>query len=297
MCTILRRNPLWNLRILNFLSTNQTEMPYHLEVLKAILICARKSSTELDKCCRRAKKYLFMTNLACKVFHLEALYMIKTNWISLSSQFDYIRTHALKKSSFFMSMLCYNYFIVFLPNFTDHCIAVALCMLQSFTSITYIFKMLRKREIFDRNFHYFLLPWVWFVTTTPIFFAKLIYLCNSCVWMSLTLLSSVFFFVHVFCYGEFREVSFQFQLNFHIFLHSLATSILTKLLLTNSSVVFQVSKYIRKHCFSNSLLQLDNLNIFYRQAGYIYSSGGLGSLLGLIVVANVLELKDGKRFN
>ena len=40
--------------------------------------------------------------------------------------------------------------------------------------------------------------------------AKLIYLWTSCVWMSLTLLSSVFFCAHVFCYGEFREVSFQF---------------------------------------------------------------------------------------
>ena len=52
--------------------------------------------------------------------------------------------------------------------------------------------------------------WVCFVATNPLFFAKLIYWCTSCVWMSLTLLSSVFFCVHVFCYGEFREVSFQF---------------------------------------------------------------------------------------
>ena len=51
-----------------------------------------------------------------------------------------------------MSMLCYNYFIVFLPNFTDHCIAVALFILQSFICVTYIFEKLRKREIFDRNF-------------------------------------------------------------------------------------------------------------------------------------------------
>lgn len=40
----------------------------------------------------------------------------------------------------------------------------------------------------------------------------------------------------------------------------------------------------------------DDDDIFYRRIGYIYSSGGLGSLLGPIVVANVLELKDGKTF-
>ena len=35
---------------------------------------------------------------------------------------------------------------------------------------------------------------------------------------------------------------------------------------------------------------------FYRRLGFIYSSGGLGSLLGPIMVANMLEVKDGKTF-
>jgi len=40
----------------------------------------------------------------------------------------------------------------------------------------------------------------------------------------------------------------------------------------------------------------DNEEASYKRIGYIYGSGGLGSLLGPIIVANMLEVKNGKTF-